>query len=112
MEPTGKKLTFDEMPGLLAKLLERFDNLSALLRSKGTGSHHSDWMDIDQLRDYLPGQMARSTIYDWVKRYNFPHYQRGKALYFLRPEVDAWLKDNEGRSHTLSHSCGNLNKIS
>ena len=92
MEPTGKKLTFDEMPGLLAKLLERFDNLSALLRSKGTGSLHSDWMDIDQLREYLPGFIARSTIYEWIHNRGFPHYKYGKSYYFFKTEVDKWLQ--------------------
>ena len=92
MEPTGKKCTFDEMPDILSKLLERFDNLCALLRSNRTGSFHSDWMDIDQLREYLPGIVARSTIYDWIHNSGFPHYKHGKSFFFLRPEVDNWLR--------------------
>lgn len=92
MEPTGKKLTFDEMPNLLSKLLERFDNLCALIRSDRTGSLHSDWMDIDQLREYLPGIIARTTIYDWIHKNDFPHYKHGKSYFFLRSEVDIWLR--------------------
>ena len=87
METTEKKCSFDEMPSLLARLLERFDNLSALLHSRRAGVLDSNWMDIDQLRAYLPGHMARSTIYEWIK-------------------------DKSFRSRTESKSCGKSKKIS
>ncbi len=112
METTEKKCSFDEMPSLLARLLERFDNLSALLHSRHAGDLDSHWMDIDQLRAYLPGHMARSTIYDWIKGDGLPHYRKGKNYFFLRPEVDAWIKSKRSRSRTVSKSCGKSNKNS
>ena len=112
METTEKKCSFDEMPSLLARLLERFDNLSALLHSRRAGVLDSNWMDIDQLRAYLPGHMARSTIYEWIKEDGLPHYRKGKNYFFLRPEVDAWIKNKQSRSRTESKSCVKSNKNS
>ncbi len=97
MESTGKNITFDEMPFLIAKLLDRFDALSAQIQAKTSSNPLSEWMDIDELRDYLPGHVARCTVYDWIKNDGFPHYKNGKALYFLRSEIDDWLKSKGDR---------------
>jgi len=112
METTEKTCSFDEMPSILARLVERFDNLSALLHSRRAGVLDSNWMDIDQLRAYLPGHMARATIYDWIKGGGLPHYRKGKHYFFLRPEVDAWMRKTRSRSRTESKSCGKSNKNS
>ena len=91
MESTGKKCSFDEMPSLLVIIHERIDTLSALVRGVLYGHSRSEWMDIDQLRDYLPGHLSRATVYDWIRNEGFPHYKRGKSYYFRRLEVDDWL---------------------
>ena len=54
----------------------------------------SEWMDIDELRDYLPGHNARCTIYQWIRYDGFPYYQNAKSYYFRRGEVDDWLIRN------------------
>lgn len=112
MDTTEKKCTFDEMPVLLTRLLERFDSLCHHIRSLRTGGHASDWMGIDQLREYLPGNPARHTVYEWIREQKFPHYNRGKNFFFFRPEVDAWLKEGRCPSRSLRKACGKSNKNS
>lgn len=91
MESAGKKCSFDEMPSLLVIIMERVDTLNALVRGLLSGRSYSEWMDIDQLRDYLPGHITRGTVYDWIRNEGFPYYKRSKSYYFRRQEVDKWL---------------------
>ena len=75
------------MPRILAELRDRIEELTS----------PSEWMDIDELRDYLPGHNARCTIYQWIRYDGFPFYQNAKCYYFRRTEVDEWLIKKGGR---------------
>lgn len=54
------------------------------------------WFDIDQLCEYLPGKLAKSTVYAKIHNRTIPHKKVGKRLAFLKSEIDAWLK-SKGR---------------
>ena len=91
MDSTERRITFDSMPRILADLCDRVDELALLLEQNTSLRRPSEWMDIDELRDYLPGHNARCTIYQWIHYDGFPYYQNAKSYYFRREEVDQWL---------------------
>jgi hypothetical protein len=69
------------------------------------------WFDLVQLQNYLPDKPAKPTVYEWVGKRLVPYHRRGKKLYFLKSEIDAWLKG--GRRKTakeLSEEANNFVK--
>jgi len=50
-----------------------------------------DWLNVDELLDYLPDKPALSTVYGWVGHKQIPFYKSGKKLRFLKSEIDKWL---------------------
>lgn len=93
METAGKKCTFEQMPELLSMLIERVEAFSDQLQYLHDCKRQNDWMDINELREYLPGSVSRTTIYTWIREMGFPYYKKVRILYFYRPEVDKWLME-------------------
>lgn len=58
------------------------------------------WLNIDELCEYLPEKPAKPTIYTRVGKRSIPYHKQGKKLYFLKSEIDEWLK--AGRKKTVS----------
>lgn len=56
-------------------------------------------MDIDQLRQFLPGNPSRITIYRKTGKGEIPHHKApgGRELYFLKSEIDEWLKNGNSK---------------
>ena len=57
------------------------------------------WMDIVELSQYLPDRPTIPTIYGYVHRRTIPFHKRMKKLYFLKSEIDEWLRS--GRRSTM-----------
>ncbi len=91
MEQTEKPITLGEIRTQLAELAAKFDTLNNAIMTLTQITPTSGWMDIDQLRAHLPGNLPRSTIYKWIKSRGLPHHRIGKLYCFLRPEVDEWV---------------------
>ena len=82
------------MPRILADLRREIQELKALMLGKNDITRLSEWMDVEELRDYLPGHPAKCTVYQWIRYDGFPHYQNAKSYWFRRSEVDDWLIKN------------------
>ena len=93
MTQTEEKITFEQMPQLLAELKGAItginNKLDALLENGSTPS--DTWMDLDAFRAYHPDKPARATVYEWVNRKKVPVHKDGKRLRFLKSEIDEWL---------------------
>ena len=48
-------------------------------------------MTMEDLRDYLPENPARQTVYAWVNDRKIPYEKHGRRLYFKRSVIDTWL---------------------
>ncbi|MDR0680909.1 MAG: DNA-binding protein, partial [Dysgonamonadaceae bacterium] len=64
------ELTFDRLPEAVSYLIGRVESLEHALEKK---SEQPDapvdrWMNIDELKAYLPDKPARATIYGWVSQ--------------------------------------------
>lgn len=97
MDSSEEKIDFENMPRILAQLRSEIRELKSLMHAENAQHRLSEWMDIEDLRDYLPGHPARCTIYEWAKSGKIPHYKKGKLLYFYRDEISAWLRREGGR---------------
>jgi hypothetical protein len=67
------------------------------------------WFDLIQLQNYLPDKPAKPTVYEWVGKRLIPYHRRGKKLYFLKAEIDSWLKD--GRRKTAKELSEEANEV-
>jgi predicted DNA-binding transcriptional regulator AlpA len=57
------------------------------------------WLDLNDLVQYDPEKRSKPTWYSKISRNEVPHYKRGKKLYFLKSEIDEWLKQGKCKSN-------------
>ena len=87
-------ITFDQMPSEVSALRREISELKSLILSmKPTPEKEPlpEYLDIDQLRNYLPSKPARQTIYGLVSAKKIPFHKFNGKLFFSRQEVDGWL---------------------
>lgn len=65
-------------------------------QSEHSESKGDQWLNVEDLCKYLPDHPCRNTIYKWKRKGIIPFHKRSKSLYFLRSEIDAWLKSKRG----------------
>ena len=85
---------FEEIPRALNFLIRKVEYLEeqiAKLETLKTTPVLPEWMDIDELRHYLPTHPAKQTIYGWVNNNVIPYYKKSKKLTFKKSEIDEWL---------------------
>jgi hypothetical protein len=91
------QISFEEMPKVLSALNDKIDKLESLVIANQ--SEPTDrWFDLNDLIDYLPERPAKATLYNKVQNRVIPFHRKGKKLFFLKSEIDEWLK--EGRVRT------------
>jgi predicted DNA-binding transcriptional regulator AlpA len=70
---------------------------SGIIKQNGLSESSEDqWLNIEELCKYLPDHPCKNTIYKWKRKGIIPFHKRSKHLYFLRSEIDAWLKSKRG----------------
>lgn len=60
------------------------------------GQEQEQWFNIEQASEFLG--LAIQTIYQKVSGLDIPFHKQGKKLWFLKRELEEWLK--EGRQKT------------
>ena len=82
-------VTFDALPGMVSELVKKMD---LLLADKIANVKDEDYlMTIEDLRDYLPENPARQTVYMWVNENKIPFEKYGRRLYFRKTAIDRWV---------------------
>lgn len=88
--------TVDEIYKLLATVA---DNLQLLADNSAASQNSANqWLSVEQLTEFLPGNPSRSTIYKWCCEHTIPYHKQGKRLCFLRSEIDTWLLSHARKS--------------
>lgn len=67
--------------------------------SKPTTEQPEQWLDLNDLIKYDPEKRTKSTWYSKISRNELPYYKRGKKIYFLKSEIDEWLKQGKCKSN-------------
>jgi len=107
---TGGIPTFDMIPLLMANLLEDTKRLSAKLdviskkisESVSSSSKNDDQrMDVTEAQQYIPGHPAVQTIYGWTSNNQIPYHKIGKRIFFVKSELDEWLKEQHQSQEDL-----------
>ena len=91
------QLSPERLQEILKQVLESFFNDKKL---KNSVQATEQWFDLHEICNYIPGKPAKATVYGWISKKEIPHHKRGKKLYFLKSEIDVWLKT--GRKKTLT----------
>ena len=96
------ELTFEQLPTAVTQLFDKLETIEGLLRNNSaqTQPDKESWLNIDELCAYLPDRPVKPTVYGWVHQQIIPCHRRGKKLYFLKSEIDQWLKT--GRKKTIA----------
>ena len=91
----------EEMPQALNYLISKVESLEEMvneLNIKKDVPVQPEWMNIDELRQYLPSHPAKQTIYGWVNDKLIPYYKASKKLTFKKSEIDEWLHQGRRKS--------------
>lgn len=77
------------MPKAMAYLITKVEALEKVLmeKSEAPAAPMDRWLNIDELKAYLPDHPAKATIYGWVSRREIPYHKGGKKLRFLQSDT-------------------------
>jgi len=93
---TITQITPTELEILIEKAVSK--TLAALEREPAPDPER--WFDIHELAGYLPDKPAVPTIYGYVHRRTIPYHKKSKKLYFLKSEIDDWLRSGRQLTNT------------
>ena len=104
-KPTTKRITFDEMPNVIAQLSVYILEMSNAL--------HILMEEVEGLREHIMAKpvsarripvsferaceitgKAKNTMYRYTSQGLIPHYKRGKTVYFIEDELLEWVRNS------------------
>jgi len=86
-----KPFTFDQIPKLMGKLLDKMDHIELLLKSIGPGQKLEDELfSVGEAAKFL--NLSVATLYSKVSRNEIPVFKKGKRLYFSKFELTSWIE--------------------
>jgi excisionase family DNA binding protein len=95
---TNMKITFEQLPEMVAHLITKLDTIEDLLHSldKPPIPEADKLLTIKQAAEFI--SLSISTVYGLVHNKIIPVCKRGKRLYFSKQELFDWIKN--GRKQT------------
>lgn len=98
------EITFEQLPQAVKQLFNKLENIERLLAEKDSQplTIKDAWLSLAELCEYLPDKPAKPTVYGWIHHNIVPCHKKGKKLYFLKSEIDEWLK--QGRKKTVAET--------
>ena len=97
-----KNLTFNDLPTAVTNLTKEVNEIKSLLTQKQeqtTNEQSEKWLDLNDLVYYDPERRTKQTWYSKLHKNEVPHYKRDKKVYFLKSEIDEWLKKGKRKSN-------------
>jgi hypothetical protein len=76
------------------------DNFKLVCQNTMSEYGHDRWLDLNEYCNYNPAKPTKATVYSQVHDGIIPYHKKGKKLFFLKSEIDQWLK--EGRRKTVA----------
>ncbi len=98
----NETITFETMPKAMAYLIRKVEDLEKALleKSEAPAAPVDRWLNIDELKAYLPDHPAKTTIYGWVSKREIPYHKGSKKLRFLKSDIDKWLSNGKRKSES------------
>lgn len=91
------QLSTEELSGIIRDI---FRQEVTALQCTNPETDPERWFNLTELCNYLPDKPKKQTVYRWVCKSVIPYHKRSKKLFFLKSEIDYWLR--EGRKKTAS----------
>ncbi len=91
-------ITFNEMPEALSALKEDVRLIKEFVLNNSKQVKANEWLDINQLCEYLPHHPVKATIYSLVHTGKIPNMKQGKKLIFSKDEIDIWLQSHRRKT--------------
>lgn len=89
-----KPFTFDQIPKLMGKLIDKMEHIEMLLKSLNNDPDREDQLltitDASKLLN-----LSVATLYSKVSRNEIPVCKKGKKLYFSKTELTAWIQSGK-----------------
>jgi len=103
------KVTYDSIPGVITKILEKVKQMESILEAELTNKGHyktrapgdqGEALTIDQASKIL--RISKATLYYKVRHKKVPFLKKGRRLYFFRNDLSMWEKSRNESSAKLS----------
>jgi len=105
------KYTFEQLPELVGKLIEKVEAIEQLLSEKPEPIEMDEIFTVEQASVFL--RLAIPTIYTKVCRGELPADKPGKRLYFKKSELLKWMdsgkKSTNKDSNVLAEKFSSIN---
>lgn len=100
---TEDKITHNTLPQAVSNLTKEVSELKRLLierQEKPTEDQQDVWLDLNELVAYDPEKRTKATWYSKISKGEAPPYhKRAKKIYFLKSDIDVWLKAGKRKSN-------------
>lgn len=96
-----KNITFEDMPKAMSWMMDKLNELDSKIDGLNNSPQTAPseiWMNLKELREYLPSHPAEQTVYGWTSCHQIPFHKKGKRIMFLKSEIDDWLHDGKMKS--------------
>ena len=94
------RLTREQYYNALTQIINELKQIKAeMVAMCQSGEPIDQWLNLEELRNYLPDHPAEQTIYGWTSNHTIPFHKKGKKLQFLKSEIDKWLKADNPTTH-------------
>ena len=96
-----KNITFEDMPKAMSWMMDKLNELDSKIDGLNNSPQTTPseiWMNLKELREYLPSHPAEQTVYGWTSCHQIPFHKKGKRIMFLKSEIDDWLHDGKMKS--------------
>ena len=99
-----ENITFETLPAAVTKLLLEMETLKSLITGQRAEPSQSKdiFLTIPEAALFL--DLAQATIYAKVGQREIPHCKRGKRLYFLKSDLENYLKEGRKKTATEIHN--------
>lgn len=92
-------ITFNEIPQAISALKEDVQLIKDYIFNYRKETESKQWLNIDELCEYLPQRPVKSTIYGLVHAGKIPNHKQGKKLIFKKDEIDLWIESHKRKSN-------------
>jgi hypothetical protein len=96
-----KNITFEDMPKAMSWMMDKLNELDSKIDGLNNSPQTAPseiWMNLKELREYLPSHPAEQTVYGWTSCHQIPFHKKGKRIMFLKSEIDNWLHAGKMKS--------------
>jgi hypothetical protein len=96
-----KNITFEDMPKAMSWMMDKLNELDSKIDGLNNSPQTAPseiWMNLKELREYLPSHPAEQTVYGWTSCHQIPFHKKGKRIMFLKSEIDDWLHAGKMKS--------------